>query len=572
MRGSGHNPAADGSDSPIFRNATFHPAFFHSAIFPPAFLAGLISIAAFLHFFRAGEVLLYGDALAHMNIARRVLDSRSPGLLQLGTVWLPLPHLLAMPFLISDWAWRTGVGGAIPSMMAYVVAVAGIFRLVRFGLERVSGNASHARVGAWVAAGVFAANPNLIYLQSTAMTEALSLAAFLWAVVYFGEFTDAMLAGRGDGCDGKRALLRSGWCLAALMLTRYDGWFAAAGFVVAAYLVYRKAGRGVRPENHAIPGVGRKTGLLHFVLIVAAVPVFWLAYNALSYGNPLEFANGEYSARAIEERTRRPGDPHHPGWNDPVVAAQYFVKSAKLNLGEWTPAGGTFFPLAVAGSALVLLLARRISCWLLLWLPMVTYPSSVAWGGVPIFIPPWWPYSYYNVRYGIQLLPAIAVFTAALVYFSLELIRARIWRVAVPAAVLSLVAACYASAWAISPVSLREGRVNSSSKLILERALAGQLRGLPQGSTFLMYVGQHGGALQFAGIPLHRTLNEGDRKLWPHAMEAPAEVADYVVATAEDPVARALGSKPRDLDKIVVIVAPGQEPVAIYRSRKRGSD
>jgi hypothetical protein len=192
---------------------------------------------------------------------------------------------------------------------------------------------------------------------------------------------------------------------------------------------------------------------------------------------------------------------------------------------------------------------------------------------VPIFIPPWWPYSYYNVRYGIQLLPAIAVFTAALVYFSLELIRVRSWRVAVPAAVLSLVAACYASAWAISPVSLREGRVNSSSKLILERALAGQLRGLPQGATFLMYVGQHGGALQFAGIPLRRTLNEGDRKLWPHALKAPAEVADYVVATAGDPVARALGSKPKDLEKIAVIVAPGQEPLAIYRSRwKRGSN
>ena len=69
--------------------------------------------------------------MAHINIARRVFDSRTPGLLQLGTVWLPLPHLLMIPFLLSDWMWQTGVGGSIPSMIGYVFGVAGIFRLVR---------------------------------------------------------------------------------------------------------------------------------------------------------------------------------------------------------------------------------------------------------------------------------------------------------------------------------------------------------------------------------------------------------------------------------------------------------
>ena len=73
--------------------------------------------------------MLYGDAVAHINIARRVFDSRTPGLLQLGTVWLPLPHLLMIPFLISDDLWRSGVGGAIPSMVAYVFGVIGVFRL-----------------------------------------------------------------------------------------------------------------------------------------------------------------------------------------------------------------------------------------------------------------------------------------------------------------------------------------------------------------------------------------------------------------------------------------------------------
>src|SRR6266581_405711 len=151
-------------------------------------LAAAISIASFLYYVRHGDLLLYGDAVAHINIARRVFDSRTPGLLQLGTVWLPLPHLLMVPFLFSAWAWRTGVGASVPSMIAYVLGTIGIFRLVRSALSFRTQSDAAAKISAWLAAIVYAANPNLIYLQTTAMTEALYLALFVWTVVYFFEF------------------------------------------------------------------------------------------------------------------------------------------------------------------------------------------------------------------------------------------------------------------------------------------------------------------------------------------------------------------------------------------------
>src|SRR5882724_1993168 len=96
-----------------------------------AWLTACVSLVSFLFYFRRGDVLLYGDAVAHINIARRLFDSRTPGLLQLGTVWLPMPHLLMVPFLLSDWMWTTGVGGSIPSMAAYVLGTLGTFRLAR---------------------------------------------------------------------------------------------------------------------------------------------------------------------------------------------------------------------------------------------------------------------------------------------------------------------------------------------------------------------------------------------------------------------------------------------------------
>src|SRR6202166_5004124 len=97
--------------------------------------AACVSFISFAFYLQHGGLLLYGDAVAHLNIARRVFDSRTPGLLQLGTVWLPLPHLLMIPFLLSDWMWKTGVGGSIPSMVGYVFGVIGMFRLVRGGLS-----------------------------------------------------------------------------------------------------------------------------------------------------------------------------------------------------------------------------------------------------------------------------------------------------------------------------------------------------------------------------------------------------------------------------------------------------
>src|SRR5882762_5782176 len=258
-------------------------------------LASCASVVSFLVYFRHGELLLFGDAVAHINIARRVFDSRTPGPLQLGTVWLPLPHILMMPFLLSDSAWSNGVGGSIPSLISYVFSVLGIFCLVRGMLSVQSTPKTNDRIAAWVAAIIFAVNPNLLYLQTTALTEPVYLAFFIWALVYFSEFAQL----KKEDERSSRSLLKCGLCIAAACLTRYDGWFLAATMcAVAGLIVWRENG---------IRGGLFHAGLRKFVLIAATAPVLWLAYNAIVYRNPLEFANGPYSAKAIEQRTSTPG-------------------------------------------------------------------------------------------------------------------------------------------------------------------------------------------------------------------------------------------------------------------------
>lgn len=529
-----------------------------------AYLAAFVSVISLLIFFRHDAVLLYGDAVAHINIARRVFDSRTPGLLQLGTVWLPLPHLLMIPFLFSSWAWRTGLGGSIVSMMAYVVGAVGIFRLVRGALSFPSEPDATARVSAWLAALLYAANPNLLYLQSTAMTEPLYLTFFIWAVVHFTEFTQQ----KSPAWDWVRSspsgsLMKCGLCLAGAELTRYDGWFAAAVIsAVVLVMVWRTA-----PDL--------RLGAFRFVLLTALVPLLWLAYNGIIYRNPLEFANGPYSPRAIQQRSASPAFPSYPGSQNLRVAGSYFFKAAQLNMGEGKWQQKIWVALLLAGTLAVVIFARPLAPLLLLWLPLPFYMFSIAHSGVPLFIPVWWPLSYYNVRYGLQLLPAFAVFFAVLVYIAIGSARNTSARMGIAFLALLWVAGSYISVWRSEPISYREAWVNSRGRIALETELAKQLRLLPPNSTLLMYLGDHVGALQRAGIPLRRAIQEGNHRtwkqprdpdgLWERALADPARYSDFAIAFAGDPVYEA--TQKDHLQSVVRIHTTGQPEAVIYRSR-----
>ena len=93
------------------------------------------------------------------------------------------------------------------------------------------------------------------------------------------------------------------------------------------------------------------------------------------------------------------------------------MKSAEANVAqsEWLQRIWIF--LAIAGIGAAILAATRYQAFvggtaamwlslLFLLIPLPFYALSIAYGGVPIFIPYWWPFTHYNVRYGLQLLPA----------------------------------------------------------------------------------------------------------------------------------------------------------------------
>src|SRR5271170_8073396 len=103
-----------------------------------ALVAAFFGVLSFAYCARHNLLLLYGDAVSHLHIARRIFDSLNPGFRQLGSVWLPLPHLLMVPFVQRMAWWQSGLAGAIPSLGCYILGCVGIYRLARMWLSAVA--------------------------------------------------------------------------------------------------------------------------------------------------------------------------------------------------------------------------------------------------------------------------------------------------------------------------------------------------------------------------------------------------------------------------------------------------
>jgi hypothetical protein len=525
----------------------------------PIFVAGiLIAFVALFVCFHRGYLLLYGDAVAHLAIARRVLDAKWPGIAQLGGVWLPLPHILMLPFIMNMRMWQTGLAGAPMSMLSYAASVAGIWRLAR-RMMRLR--------WALLATTFYALNANLLFLSTTAMTEALFLALLIWTVVATSESIAALRA--NNVVTARARMMLAALLIIGQVFTRYDGWIIGAiiwlCFAIAIFTSSADIRRRMRPH------------FILFTLFVASGPLLWFWYNAHFEHDWLDFLRGPYSAAQIERRTAPPGQ-HYRGWHNVGWAALFYTRTAQIDAAAWETGYALLlaalygFYLSVKRRATTAVRARAESFALLLWIPLPFYIYSVAYGSVPIFIPQLWPHAFYNARYGMELLPALALY-AALAAEQLETflksrasafarLAARLWQ---PTAMFLCVANCIAMMYFI-PLVLQEAIHNSTTRVALERNLANALELMPQNVPVMMSLTNHVGAVPLANRTLRSMVSENDDQTWQLALKNPAQAAAYVIAIAGDPVAKAVAAHPQGLAEMEVVCTTGQPCARVYQS------
>jgi hypothetical protein len=525
----------------------------------PLFAAGVVlAFFALLVCYRRGYLLLYGDAVAHLAIARRILDARVPGIGELGGVWLPLPHLLMLPFIRNMTMWQTGMAAAPMSMLSYALSVAGVWRLGR-RMMRLR--------WAFAATAFYALNANLLYLATTAMTEALFLMLLVWSVVATMEGIAALRAGKVGAARGQ--MIFAGLLVIGMVFTRYDGWIVGAA--EWACLAWAMWGTSVEVRRKTL------TVFLIFTAMCAAGPLAWFWYNQHFMHDWLDFARGPYSAEAIDRKTSPVGQ-HYREWHNPWRALTYYMRCAQIDAAAWET-GWVVMAAALYGTwtswkrrAEKEVRARAEIFALLLWLPLPFYLYAVAYGSVPIFIPQLYPHSYYNARYGMELLPALAIY-AALAAERLELwlrgessgwgkLAARFWQ---PTVMLLCVLNCLAMMYTV-PLVLKEAMVNSITRVALEQQIAFVLEPIPDNVPVMMTLGSYVGAVQRSGRTLASMVSENDNETFSKALADPADNAAFVIAIDGDAVAQAVAAHPEALQELYVMCTSGQPCARLYQS------
>jgi hypothetical protein len=492
-----------------------------------------------LHFFYTRRLTnIYGDSLAHMEGARRLFDSLTPGYVEIGTGWLPAFHLLVSPLAVNDYLWRTGLAGSLVSTVSFAFTARFLFRL---SLEM-----NRSLAGGWVTLASVLLCPNMLYLAATPLTESM---AILWSVLTVYGLFRFQLTGRW------RAL--AGSAMAAFMgtLTRYDAWYLLP-FAALFVLLGRSA-----------PWKERFRRVVVFSAIAGAGPVLWLAHNAVRFGNPLEFCNGRYSAKAIYAHQLATTGFRYPTDGSLLLSARYYLEDCRLTMGA--------LPLEVALLGLIAWLVdssergRRATALLLL-VPLPFYVHSMAHASVPLYVPTLFPNTYYNLRYGVEMLPAVALFPSFLLAPRLAP-RVRGALLGVIVATLGAQAISTISKGARELVVVKEGILNSPCRSLRQQAIIRRLRQDYDGRLIILSSGNWPCVNPELGIPFRDTLSEANRQQWQDLQRGVEPAVGWIIRGDGDRVDQLMRAYPQaftDFKLIEEVVEPPEGSVRIYRRIK----
>jgi hypothetical protein len=482
--------------------------------------AAVLSIGSFLFFFNQGMTNYYGDGVAHVNIARKVVDSPDDSVwqryIQIGSPWLPLQTVLMLPLVSNDRMWRSGAAGSLVSMVWFVIAAVSLYSLALSFYTSEGENRS--RVLAAVSAAIFALNPSALFMQTTPMTEIVFIGSLLAAACLLQRWVERPTTAR---------LVFAAAAMSVATLSRYEAWPVA---MVAIPLVALASDGDLKLR-------ARTTAL--FAAVVAAGPIYWLWHNWAIYGNSLEFLTGPNSARGIYLQNRA-----NLGWSK-LFVGHAMLDTVTILTAAAVCAGPLVLLLAIAGLARTVVARRRsLITWspaLLLLVPFLFHIVSLYRGEIQIF--PLSAFGLHNVRYGLLHLPAIALYAPAASLIPRG--TARRWATAI---VVFCVGLQYAyliregpSQLAVYQEAYRNG-VNARPARELAEASAYLKANPPRGLT-LMNTGALGPLVSKGGLRFSALIHEGTMRWHQIGDSIPADVLTVIIEKG-DPLDRRFGESP----------------------------
>lgn len=466
------------------------------------YLLTTLSVVYFYQYLQNGLGLNYNDARSHLDIGRRVVEGLKPGLAQLGSVWLPLNHLLMVPLIWNDWMWHSGFAGAIWNMLSFVGTGLVVYKYLdklRVGV-----------IGRLVGVALFAANLNVLYLQSTAMTEIILLFTMTAGSYY-------LLKWHQD--DSLLDLTKAAFWIMLATLVRYDGWFLLGA---AFALVFRQTFIRYRLHQTLKKTISRVEGttLLFGTLGIIGV-LGWFLWNQLIFNDPLYFALGPFSAHSQQLVMEQAGVL--PTKHNLLLSIQIYLYSLLYNSYTYPAI------LALIGY-IAFLRDPKIdsnSHWgsTAMLSPFVFNVLALFLGFSVIYVQGISGETWFNIRYGVMLMPTIAIWTGYLVD------RAKAFR---PLFIVSLALVMFFAFANHDSVAIDDATVGSSQKNVTEIAGYLETHASDQEGFILISAASHDAIIFSSGLPMKRFIHEGTGKYWDNALTHPDLWARWIVMRTYD--------------------------------------
>ncbi len=457
----------------------------------------VISIIAFITFALNGLGLAYNDARSHLDIGRRVVEGLKTGLAQLGSVWLPLPHFLMIFTIWNDFMWHSGLSGALISMISYVGT--------GFFIHLILKQLGVGLIGRLTGVLVFAINRDILYLQSTAMTELLLL------LTWSGAFYELISWFKKE--DVWDLVKTSIWIMLSTF-TRYEGWFI---FLVILFLVtvnaYKK--QGLKVAEGVFILFGSLGGLGIFL---------WILWNYLIFGDPLYSFIGPYSAHAQQQQIYEAGE---------LITKWHVWNSIKLySLANYFTIG--FFNLFLAFLGMVFLLVAkklniifRLSLILLLLSPFIFNVLALFFGFSIISIVGVFGDNWFNVRYGTMMILSVAI----LIGYLINVLNYSLSRFILTSMIIGVFINTYLTS---IPVTIEDALWGASSKNVSQVSNWLKINAKDNDDKIFTSAGSHDAIIFSSGLKMSRFVHEGTGDYWTSASANPEKFVRYIVMRTYD--------------------------------------
>lgn len=469
-----------------------------------------ISIVAFLYFFFNGHQNLANyDAVARLNASRKVIDSITPGLGQLGGIWLPFPQVLMIPFIWNDYLWHSGLAGYFISGLSFVIGAV--------YLQKTAFLLTNNRKISYLIWFLFVSNINILLLQTMAMSEMLFLSCLILTCYYLSSWikTHDLLQ-----------FLLSAIFVMILTLTRYEGYFVLLG---AFLVIIIECVRSFKNEKSKTEGM-----LLLFLTVAGFGIILWCIYSALFYKDPFFWLHAySKTSNSIVLGERLPRDhvygKLHPSLIESVwlYGVVMFVTNGIITvslglLGTALYIHSIFKQLISKEKLLIFMPTGIISLFLFVFLiigyyvgfiPHIEFPPVFLTG---LNIREWSIYADSNIRYGMVLLPLLLLFISFAASKNKYLFFATVFFV-----VLQFITN-------IPKPQLLQYPFVSSWKYP-EIPYAKWFSSNYDGGLVLISSSRHEDFMFQSNLPYKTFIYEGTRQYWSESLKNPAKYASWVV-------------------------------------------